>query len=76
MARILPFILPDANFDPETTAILGAAYDKAIAGLHDRGQPEVVREIIAKRIVALASKGERNPDRLCEAALAGLGPPR
>jgi hypothetical protein len=29
--------------------------------------------LIAKRIIALAAKGERNPDQLCEATLAAMG---
>lgn len=73
MAHILPFRIPDTQFDPETVVILSTAYDRAISEVNGQGQPEVVREVIAKRIVALASKGERNPDRLCEAALRALG---
>ncbi len=73
MGQILKFIPPDTNFDPETIAILGAAFDKTIESLHDGRQPDVVREAIAKRIIALASKGERNPDRLCEMALSVMG---
>jgi hypothetical protein len=76
MGELLKFIPPNANFDPETAAMLGAAFDKAIAALHDRRQPEIVREAPAKRIITLAAKGERNPDRLCEAALAAMGIPR
>jgi hypothetical protein len=52
--------------------MLGVAFDKAIHGLHDQGQPEIVREIVAKRIIALATRGERDPDRLCDSALAAL----
>ena len=33
----------------------------------------VVREIIGKRIVALAAKGERDPERLCNSALVAAG---
>ncbi len=72
MARILPFRIPDTQFDPETISILSTAYDKAISAVNGHGQPGVVREVIAKRIVALASKGERDPNRLCEGALRGL----
>jgi hypothetical protein len=32
-----------------------------------------VQEIIAARIIAAAKTGERDPDRLCENALAALG---
>jgi hypothetical protein len=75
MAVILPFPLKQAAFDTEATAALGAAYDRAIAGFGSK-PPKAVREVIAKRIVILASKGECNPLRLCEAALRGLGSPR
>ena len=54
MAQIPPF----TNFGPEIAATLGAAYDEAVARLLN--QPDVVRETIAKRIVALAAKGERD----------------
>jgi hypothetical protein len=61
MARILKFIRPDSSFDPETLPVLGAAYDLAVADLHDTGQPDSVCEIIAGRIVASAMTGEREP---------------
>ena len=66
MAQVPPF----ANFDPETAAILGAAYE-ALARLLD--QPDVVRELVAKRVVALATRGERNIRRLCDEALIAEG---
>jgi hypothetical protein len=38
------FVRPENSFDPELVATLIAAYDKAVASLHDNGQPQVVRE--------------------------------
>jgi hypothetical protein len=38
--------------------------------LHDAGQPALVREIIAKRVIEAAKKGERDPVRLRNAGLA------
>lgn len=73
LGQILKFIHPDTNFDPETTAVLGVAFDKAMAALHDTGQPEIVKEAVAKRIITLAAKGERDPERLRVAALAAMG---
>ena len=64
----------DASFDPETVKVLCDAYDKASRSLHDNGQPDIVKEVIARRIISLAKKGERDPDRLCAGALAALGP--
>jgi hypothetical protein len=63
MAHIPPF----TNFDPETAATLRAAYNEAIARLID--QPDFVRELIAKRLVTLAARGERDVHRLCDEAL-------
>jgi hypothetical protein len=59
-------------FDPETVKILCDAYDKARASMR-AGQPQVVHEVMAQRIISLAKQGERDPTRLTAAALAGLG---
>ena len=48
------------------------AYDSASKSLHDNGQPNIVKEVIARRIISLAEKGEHDPDRLCARALAAL----
>ena len=73
MASILQFVRPKRDFDDETTRLLGEAFDAARAALHDRGQPEIVYEIIAKRIIEAAKKGERDVSRLRDAGLAALG---
>lgn len=72
MADILQFIRPQTAFDPEFITLLGKAYDMAIAALHNVGQPDVVREVIAKRIIKEARKGERDPAKLCAAALTAF----
>jgi hypothetical protein len=72
MGPILQFIRPFDVFDPATLTVLSEAYDEALVSLHDYGQPIVVRETIALRLFDLASKGERDPQRLCEAALRGI----
>ena len=53
--------------------VLSDAFDKAIASLQDHGQRPIVRETMAIRILDLAAKGERDPDRLYRAALGSLG---
>ena len=64
MAQVPPF-------DPETAATLRAAYDAAAARLLN--QPDIVRETVAKRIAALAAKGERDAHALCDQALIAEG---
>jgi hypothetical protein len=58
--------------DPETKRIMGVAFEAARAALKlsDRDDPAVA--ILAKRIIAIAKEGERNPDLLCERALNDL----
>jgi hypothetical protein len=63
----------NSAFDPETVKSLCDAYDKACRSLHDNGQPKIVSEVIALRIISLAKEGERDPDRLCAGALTALG---
>ena len=52
-------------FDPDALAVLTAAFEKAV-----QEQAGSLPETIAKRIIQLASEGERDPDRLCQGALA------
>jgi len=73
MASILPFIRDKSVFDDEAARLMGEAMDAACEGLRDTGQPALVREIIAKRIIEAAKKGERDPVRLRNAGLAALG---
>jgi len=63
----------DAAFDPEAVKVLSVAFEKARKSLHDKGQPEIVQEVIARRLIACAQRGERDPDKLCEEALTALG---
>jgi len=64
-----PFKAPGA-FEPEAIAAMSEAFEAACEVLHEAGQPEMVREVIAKRIIAAATTGERDPVRLRAAALA------
>ena len=59
-------------FEPEATAAMGEAFDAACKELHDSGEPKVRREVIARRIIATARRGELDPVRLRAAALNGL----
>jgi hypothetical protein len=56
-------------FGPEAIAEMGKILDAAFEKLQDTGEPDVVRERIAMRIMAAAKFGERDPARLLQAAL-------
>ena len=62
-----------AEFDAAAVKIMSSAYVKACKMLHDKGQPAVVQEIIAGRIVEIVRAGERDPDRISERVLSDLG---
>ena len=49
------------------------AYAKACKMLHDKGQPALVQEVIARRIMEIVKAGERDPDRICQRVMADLG---
>jgi hypothetical protein len=78
---ILPFPShADASaFDPESLNILTGAFEDAWQALqttgttfHFDGHAEQTREILARCIIAVAKLGERDRDRLRDAALAHL----
>jgi hypothetical protein len=59
-------------FGPEEIAIISATYEAVLAqlSLSDRGG--VAALTVAKRIIELASDGERDPNRLRAATLASV----
>jgi hypothetical protein len=59
-------------FGPEATASMGEAFDAACRELRGAGQFQIVRRIVAQRIIAAARGGELDPVRLRKAALSGL----
>jgi hypothetical protein len=73
VTTVLPFVRNISDFDDEATRLMGEAFDAACKGLRDTRQPALVREIIARRIIRAATKGERDPARLRAAGLAALG---
>ena len=56
-------------FDPETLAVLKAAFEEACGLLPANQRTHEKRSTLATRILKLAAKGERNPTRLRTYAL-------
>jgi hypothetical protein len=65
--------IQNAWFDDAATFAMGEAFEKACKSLRNFGSACTVREIIAKRIIAVATNGERDPARLHQQALLALG---
>ena len=62
-----------AYFDLETVALLRETLDDAWACLRPQERATLSRTQLAEGILALAAQGERNPDRLLDAALMAAG---
>ena len=71
MALILSFIA-EGVFDDATLRVMSLAFDAASKELQDDGQPLIVQEVMALRIIAAVRRGERNVTRLRDIALAAL----
>jgi hypothetical protein len=61
-----------AGFDHKTVEVICEAYIKARKSSRDTNHADLVNEIIARRILSLAKRGERDPDQLRAKALAEL----
>ena len=63
----------NVEFDDTATFAMAEAFDRACVSLRRFGTLITARELIAKRIIAAAKNGERDPARLCEQALIPFG---
>jgi hypothetical protein len=73
MTSIVPFI-SNAVFEPADIRLMSDAYSRAMGDVYGFGHPnKVVGKFIATRIITLTRGGERDPERLCEKALAACG---
>jgi hypothetical protein len=62
---ITPF-LNGVRFDLEGERVLRVAFEMVCIGLRTGDRDDGVKQAIAKKLIALAKTGERNPDILCE----------
>ena len=62
MATIIPFLQDDA-FDPDALRAMATALEEVCRTLRVNGDQRA-REVIAVRIIELARRGERDPERL------------
>jgi hypothetical protein len=70
---IKPF-LNGENFDPDTTRVMGVAFEMARVALQLRNRSDPAdTAIVAEKIIALTKTGERCATALCERALSELG---
>ena len=66
-------LIADGSFEPEEIEVMTAAYEAALTdlGLVDRADP--ITEIVARAIVNIMSRGERDPMTIKDRALKTIG---
>jgi predicted GNAT family N-acyltransferase len=63
------FLEAGATFGPEDLKIMSDAFEAALRRLGPDGDAEQTKQAVARRIVALARRGEGNAEKLCREAL-------
>ena len=71
MATIIPFVQDNA-FDPDALRAMSTALEEVCRKLEVNGDRRA-REAMAVRIIALARRGERDPERLSDRLLREAG---
>jgi len=66
-------LIEGAAFEPETVALLTRAYEAAVTVV-GKDQPQLVLETIARQIIEIAGRGERDPRKMVEYAVRGIEP--
>ncbi len=66
-------LIANGSFEPEEIEVMTAAYEAALLalGLVDRDDPTT--EIVARAIVSITSRGERDPTTVKNRALKAIG---
>ncbi len=72
MTNILTFVRAGTAFEPAQLAAICQAYDKACKTLQVENGSPMLKEALASEIISLASRGECDPDFLCDALLSRI----
>jgi hypothetical protein len=60
-------------FEPEAIATMSAAYEEALRVLQLANRQDPITELVARKVIEVAGTGERDPLKICEQTLRGLG---
>jgi hypothetical protein len=68
-------LLDNRAFGPDEIETLSTAFEQALGALGLADRSDAVTEIVARRIIEFAQRGERDPGRLSERALQSISTP-
>jgi hypothetical protein len=71
MGDVIPF--GNEAFEPEIIAAMSDAYEKACVAIPEGNPGKLVRELVAKRIIALAQQGYRDREKMYADAMISFG---
>jgi hypothetical protein len=60
------------SFDPDAIAVMTAAYHAVLTELRLSDREDAGTLMVAKRVIEIAARGERNPQRLADATLVAV----
>jgi hypothetical protein len=72
MVRTMPFSGYGSTFTPQDLQVMTEALAEAMRRLASMKRTDVTPDLVARKIVALAKQGERDPVKLCDAAVKSL----
>lgn len=64
---------PKRAFSPEDVAVLAAAYETICDAARLRESSQMVRDLVASKVINMANTGERDPLRIVDRVMAELG---
>jgi len=67
--------IADSAFDPETIKAMVVAFDDVMTILNIHGREDPLAEVIAKKIVSLASQHVSDPEQIKRLVIADSEPP-
>jgi hypothetical protein len=68
-------LLKDTAFEPEAVEAMGRAYEDLLGDLDLADRSDPFTEIVAKRVIEIASTGVRNPIEIRQQVLSTLSKP-
>jgi hypothetical protein len=66
-------LISGGKFDPEQIEAMTGAYEGVLSDMKIADRNDPLTEIIAKSIIAVTTRGERDPDTIKDRALNALG---
>ncbi len=66
-------LIANGSFEPEEIEVMTAAYEAALVDLAPVDRDDPITEIVARAIVSVTSRGERDPATIKNRALNAIG---